>query len=55
MAAFTTTAVERFVKAGVPAGKPHATLQGRERPLPAVAAFWIERMALPITLVGPAD
>ena len=27
MAAFTTTAVERFIRGGVPTGKPHASLR----------------------------
>ena len=39
MAAFTTTAVERFIRGGVPMGKPHAIFPGRERPLPAAPAF----------------
>ena len=38
MAAFTTTAVERFIKSGVPVGKPHAIAQGRQRPVPAASA-----------------
>jgi integrase len=44
MAAFTTTAVERFRKAGVPHGKPHATLRDGSglclRLLPSGAASW---------------
>jgi integrase len=44
MAAFTTTAVERFIKSGVPMGKPHASLRdGRGlclRLLPSGAASW---------------
>ena len=38
MAAFTTTAVERFIKSGVPTGKPHAIAQGRQGALPAAFA-----------------
>ena len=44
MAAFTKTAVEQFIKAGVPEGKPHSTLRdGRGlclRLLPSGAASW---------------
>ena len=44
MAAFTATAVERFIKSGVPMGKPHASLRdGRGlclRLLPTGAASW---------------
>ena len=44
MAAFTTTAVERFIKSGVRMGKPHASLRnGRGlclRLLPTGAASW---------------
>jgi integrase len=44
MAAFTTTTVERFIKGGVPTGKPHATLRDRSglclRLLPTGAASW---------------
>ena len=44
MATFTTTAVERFIKSGVPMGKPHTSLRdGRGlclRLLPTGAASW---------------
>jgi integrase len=44
MAIFTTTAVERFVRAGVPQGKPHASLRDGSglvlRLLPTGAASW---------------
>jgi integrase len=44
MAIFTTTAVERFVRAGVPEGKPHASLRDGSglvlRLLPTGAASW---------------
>ena len=44
MATFTATAVERFIKSGVPTGKPHASLRdGRGlclRLLPTGAASW---------------
>jgi integrase len=44
MAAFTTAIVERFIKAGTPAGKPHVTLRDGSglclRLLPTGAASW---------------
>ena len=44
MAAFTTTVVDRFIKAGVPAGKPHATLRDGSglclRLLPSGSSAW---------------
>jgi integrase len=44
MASFTTTAVERFIRSGVPLGKPHATLRDGSglglRLLPTGAASW---------------
>ena len=44
MAAFTTTAVERFIRSGVPTGKPHASLRDGSglclRLLPSGAASW---------------
>jgi integrase len=44
MAGFTATAVERFVRAGVPAGKPHATLRDGSglclRLLPSGSSAW---------------
>ena len=44
MATLTTTGVERFVKAGTPVGKPHATLRDGSglclRLLPSGAASW---------------
>jgi integrase len=44
MAGLTTTTVERFIKAGTPAGKPHATLRDGGglclRLLPSGAASW---------------
>ena len=44
MAAFTTTAVERFIRTGVPEGKPHASFRDGSglclRLMPSGAASW---------------
>ena len=44
MAAFTTTSVERFIRSGVPDGKPHASFRDGSglclRLLPSGAASW---------------
>ena len=57
MATFTTTAVERFIKSGVPMGKPHTSLrEGRGlclRLLPTGAASW-QFVYRPAALVAPA-
>ena len=38
MAAITTTAVERFIRSGVPTGKPHASFRDGSGPVPAPSA-----------------